>query len=139
MRERKRSTTQKGNNLKSRVIGAALAAVAAVVVSAAPSYAVTDNCSPTTRCGRIVNSIYNDRNLTITNKIPAGAGTMMGLPIGKGSDSYTYFKDADGFYVPSGCIAYVYPWNVQRSGGVWWYINDGDNIAVTLKCGYNTG
>jgi hypothetical protein len=82
-------------------------------------------------CGTVKNHSNSDTDLWVINNWPPE--TANGAFARPGESSKKYFKDTDGFYVPSGCKG-------KRSlapdlaGGYWYKIPDTFNSTVEIVC-----
>ncbi|MDQ1292312.1 MAG: hypothetical protein QG608_190 [Actinomycetota bacterium] len=82
-------------------------------------------------CGTVRNASNSDTDLWIINNWPPENADGAFVP--PGGTSRSYFKDTDGFYVPTGCKA-VRDWAPDLSGGSWYKINDLFNETIRLDC-----
>ncbi|KAK0665230.1 hypothetical protein QBC41DRAFT_349794 [Cercophora samala] len=84
-------------------------------------------------CGVIKNDPKSNRSLKVTNDWPkrdSGAWEWIGI----GGSSKAVMKDADGFYVPSGCRATSVDDVLVWDAGKWHKINDLQEYTVKIIC-----
>ncbi|MFF0449861.1 hypothetical protein ACFYT4_26190 [Streptomyces sp. NPDC004609] len=82
-------------------------------------------------CGTVGNHSAANADLRITNNWPPGSGST--AYVKPGQSSRQYFKDTDGFLIPSGCTG-VRAWAPDYPGGYWYKITDIYNDTVRLVC-----
>ncbi|GGS60849.1 hypothetical protein GCM10010156_19470 [Planobispora rosea] len=82
-------------------------------------------------CGRVKNHSNSDTDLWIINNWPPE--TANGAFVKPGETSTKYFKDTDGFYIPTGCKG-VRSWAPDLKGGYWYKINDLHSGTVKVDC-----
>lgn len=114
-----------------RRLSAALLAVVTFtglsVVTAPAAHAGT--CTARVLCGVVNVSDASQANVSITDRWPAGNVHVL-TP---GQRSSIYFKDTDGYRVPSNCTAVVNG-VLRKSGGVWHKINDLQHVTIKAEC-----
>jgi hypothetical protein len=92
-------------------------------------------CDTWEYCGVIKNSAYSDRSLLVTYQWGANYSPNTKL-LYAGQSSLLYGKDADGFYIPSGCQRWVWTpsYSYWQAGPLWVKVGDGNNVTIRLYC-----
>ncbi len=88
-------------------------------------------CTAGVICGTVQNAGGSDDDLWIINNWPPD--TASGAFLSPGETSTKYFKDTDGFYIPTGCKG-VRSWAPDLSGGAWYKMPDTFHSTIRLDC-----